>query len=114
MSDPVNLSELREMTDGDSEMEKILFEEFFSSADVCLKALSESCVDGDSESWRTKAHALKGMAVNLGAEQLGELCKQAQENHGVAATQKQEMFKGIQVEYQRVEDFLKNVLTANS
>jgi HPt (histidine-containing phosphotransfer) domain-containing protein len=114
MSDPVNLSDLREMTDGDTEMEKILFEEFFSSADICLKELSANCLDGENESWRTNAHALKGIAINLGAAQLGELCKQAQENHGFSATQKQEILTEIQTEYQKVEAFLKNVLAASS
>jgi HPt (histidine-containing phosphotransfer) domain-containing protein len=107
MSEPVNLPKLREITGGDTKMEMRLFKAFFVSADECLTLLAASCVDGESELWQESAHALRGTSVNLRAEYLGELCRQAQENQGTTAKEKQEMLKNIKSEYQRVEQFLK-------
>ncbi len=109
MSDPVNLTNLREMTDGDVEMEKMLFDEFFSSSEECIVGMENSCVDGENEGFRTSAHALKGTSINLGADKLGELCKEAQEKYDAPAAEKQTMLEGIKAEYQKVKDFLEAI-----
>jgi len=106
MTQPVDLTNLREMTDGDSEMEKELFEEFFLSSDACIAGLDANTAGGENEAWRKHAHALKGTALNLGAESLSAVCKHAQESHGASAEEKHAMLASIKAEYARVKDYL--------
>jgi HPt (histidine-containing phosphotransfer) domain-containing protein len=109
MPAPVDLTNLREMTDGDEETEKMLFEEFFLSAEECILTLKNNCTDGANETWRAGAHALKGTAINLGAFRLSDLCKKAQEDHAAALSEKQTLLREILGEYRSVKTFLKQV-----
>ena len=105
MTIPVDLTGLREMTDGDVELEKILFQEFMESAEKCLANMA----DADSQNWQASAHAFKGISLTLGANKLGELCKLAQENSAAAAPQKQALFDAISHEYKQVKDYLQSL-----
>lgn len=109
MTAPVDLTNLRDMTDGDTAMEKELFKEFISSFEAGLDVLTASCGDGAAETWRSKVHALKGIALNLGAERLGALCKDGQDKHLAGADTKRALLKDIQDEYQKVKLFLQKV-----
>ena len=109
MEAPVDLTNLRSMTDGDKEMEKELFTEFYDCFESGLNVLRASCGDSDAETWRTQAHALKGVALNLGALHLGDLGKKAQDEYLVPEAAKVEMLKKMQTEYERVKIFLLNV-----
>ena len=106
MNKPVDLTNLRSMTDGDRDLEKALFEEFYSSFEAGIRTLQSNCVDTACETWRKQAHALKGISVNLGAEVLGTLCKNAQEEHLADAPAKHALIKQIQEEYSQVKSFL--------
>lgn len=106
MPTPVDLTNLREMTDGDKELESQLFSEFFTSSEECIATLKNNCSDGTNEVWRTAAHALKGTSYNLGAAKLGDLCKKAQENNAAFSLEKQAMLNDIQLEYADVKKFL--------
>ena len=110
MSDPVDLTNLREMTDGDTELEQELFAEFISSSEECLAIMSENCTDGENEAWRSNAHALKGTSINLGADTLAGLCKDAQENHAANSNEKQGMLETIKKEYEAVKAFLESAM----
>jgi len=92
--EPVDLTNLRSMTDGDAEMEKALFEEFFSSFEAGMASLQKNI--GDAEAWEKEAHALKGVALNLGAMELGGLCKKAQEEPHADAGTKSGLLNSIQ------------------
>lgn len=105
MAEPVDLANLHSMTDGDAEMEKALFSEFFNSFEKGISVLHQGSA-GDSEVWRKQAHALKGIALNLGAYQLGALCKQAQEEYQSHADKKSALTNDIEAEYAQVKDFL--------
>lgn len=107
MNTPVDLTNLRSMTDGDKEMEKALFEEFFSSFKAGVAILQSSLEN--TEAWRKEAHALKGVALNLGAMELGELCKKGQDEPNADAAAKESLLKTIQSEYERVERFLSTI-----
>lgn len=109
MSNPVDLTDLRSLTDGDREMELALFQEFYSSSEAGISAMAASCQDGVSESWRSTAHALKGTSYNVGAKALGDLCKQAQENPGLPASEKVALLEKIKNEYARVRAYLQLV-----
>lgn len=109
MSESVNLENLHEMTGGDKDLEKELFEVYLSSADKCLESLRANTANGNEEVWRTQAHAWKGMSLNLGAEALGKLCAEAQMNHTAPQEEKAKMLASIEAEYEKVKEFLKNV-----
>lgn len=106
MNQPIDLTNLRSMTDGDKEMEKALFEEFFSSFEQGIKVLSESLGEKHAEIWRKQSHALKGIAVNLGAEKLGAYCKQGQEEYQNTDDKKIALLMAIENEYEVVKKFL--------
>lgn len=106
MSAVVNLSNLREMTDGDRDLESTLFQEFFTSCEALIEQLKLSLATNNSENWRKAAHALKGASYNLGAQQLGDYCKQAQEEHMAAAPKKTEYLKAITEAYAIVKSEL--------
>ncbi len=114
MTNPVDLTNLRSMTDGDPEMEKELFAEFCSSTEACIATLKGNCTEGANEAWRSSAHALKGTAINLGAEELSALCKRAQEGMAASAAEKQQMLETLMQEYARVKTFLQTVHYSNS
>lgn len=107
--EPVNLTNLRSMTDGDLDLEKSLFEEFYLSFEAGIRHLQASCEAQAVEAWRKEAHALKGIALNLGAESLGMLCKEAQDKHEAAVAVKQELVGRIEVSYREAKQFLQKV-----
>lgn len=104
--DPVDLTNLRDMTDGDEELERTLFEEFFRSSEKNLTTLRASTQNADQEAWRTTAHAFKGISLNLGAMYLGGLCCTAQEESASSSERKAELLSEIDVEYHIVKRFL--------
>ncbi len=109
MTDVIDLTNFREMTDGDVELEKELFEEFFSSSEECITAMESNCVDGENEIWRSNAHAFKGTALNLGADKLGQMCKDAQEGQDMSAAEKTTLLEKIKAEYSAVKVFLEGL-----
>ena len=110
MANPVDLTNLRTMTDGDKEMELALFQEFYSSSEAAFdKMAKEGCTDGQNEIWRTTAHAIKGSAYNLGAKALGDLCEQAQENPAASGSDKEVLLEKIKTEYAAVKAYLQMV-----
>lgn len=101
----VDLSNLREAIDGDKDLERELFNDFISSSQELLDTLRNA---DDDEEWRKSAHAFKGIAFNLGAQPLGELCMQAQENFEKDSASKQKILNEIEAEYAKVIDYLKS------
>jgi HPt (histidine-containing phosphotransfer) domain-containing protein len=108
MSTPVNLENLRDMTGGDPAFEQELFQVFLESAEECLTALQTLCETGKDMEWRTQAHALKGMCLNLGANKLGEMSANAQANYMSPPEQKTEMLAGLRAEFDAVKQFLQS------
>lgn len=107
--DPVNLSNLRDITGGDTEIEKELFQVFLDSAQDCLTALATSCTQGDAETWRKQSHAFKGISYNLGAETLGDICRTAQDSATSDIKDKRVMLAAMQHEFSRVQDYLRTL-----
>ncbi|MGE0252730.1 MAG: Hpt domain-containing protein [Dongiaceae bacterium] len=102
---PVDLTNFRDMISGDKELEKVLFHEFFAAFEKGIENLRAN--DGDNpEAWRLQAHALKGTALNLGAQALSDFCRKAQEKHTAAAEEKRRVLKEIEQEYKTVKEFL--------
>lgn len=108
MTSVVNLDNLREMTGGDKTLERELFNVYLTSAEECLRSLKQNLAEGQEESWRTQAHAWKGMSLNLGAETLGKLCADAQMSHLASREEKEKMLAAIEAEFEQVKIFLQN------
>jgi HPt (histidine-containing phosphotransfer) domain-containing protein len=111
MSIPVDLTNLRTMTDGDRDLESALFQEFYTSTEAGLQSLAGNCTDGQNEVWRATAHALKGTSYNLGANAMGDLCKKAQETPAASGLDKRTLLGLLQAEYIKVKAFLETVHT---
>ena len=101
------------MTDGDSEVELLLFQEFYSSTEAAIDTLTANCTDGPNENWRSNAHAIKGIAYNIGAHVLGDLCKQAQDNAGASASEKEALLKNIKSQYSLAKAYLQKLHLKN-
>jgi HPt (histidine-containing phosphotransfer) domain-containing protein len=106
MNYPVNLDNLREMTGGDKELEEELFRVFIESSAECLSALQSTCDVGQEADWRKQAHAWKGICYNLGAQSLGNLCKEAQDKNAAEKTEKLQLVGMLKKEYESVKKFL--------
>lgn len=106
MPAPVDLTNLRSMIDNDRELEKELFNEFYQSFETEYKAMAANTKSGAHAAWRSHAHALKGISVNLGAEKLGDLCKQAQESFEADEMTKAKLAHDIHEAYQEVRAYL--------
>lgn len=109
MATPVDLTALREITDGDPELERELFQVFFASAETCIIALDASTGVDTQETWRKQAHAFKGIALNIGAQELGAWCKKAQDASSESAQHKHALLQDIKTAYAQVTAFLKAI-----
>jgi HPt (histidine-containing phosphotransfer) domain-containing protein len=103
---PIDLDNLRKITDGDAEMEAELFQIFLDSSAACMQKLRAATAMESAEIWYTQTHAMKGICFNLGAGPLGQLCKDAQESSKATAEEKLTMLTTMEKELQRVKDAL--------
>lgn len=102
----VDLTNLREATDGDQELEQELFQEFAESSTELITELENA---DSNDAWAKTSHALKGISINLGAGQLGAYCKIAQESAEESEETKSELLNKIKVEHKKVLEFLANL-----
>ena len=101
MTDPVDLTSLREITGGDAELEKELFNIFYETSDGNLKNMG---ADIEGSSWQEEVHSLKGAAANLGANALADIAKEAEFEMDVDTRKTQ--FEQMKAEYEKVKAFL--------
>jgi len=101
----VDLEQLRLFTDGDPAEEKALADLFLDQARQMIEVLEQHLASDGQEAWKSAAHRFKGSSGNLGANQLHQLCKQAEMNFQSDAMQKQQMLAAIKSETHRVEQF---------
>ena len=109
MTAPVDLTNLRSMTDGDSEMERELFAEFKNTFVSGIDQMTEATSTTAADVWASAAHALKGVALNLGAGHLSDLCKQAQDDKDSPHIHKSALLEAITAEYNKVQNYLDDV-----
>jgi HPt (histidine-containing phosphotransfer) domain-containing protein len=68
----LNRENLIDATDGDLSMEAMLYQSFFKTSGEYMATIKGEPTTDD----RARAlHSLKGLALNMGAEALGELCR---------------------------------------
>ena len=105
--DVVDLTNLRLVTDGDPDLERELFDEFITSSVDLVTELEAHCAgENSNEDWRKSAHALKGIAANLGASHLAEISKQGQEGAEKDLEWKVDLLGQIKQEREKVVAFL--------
>jgi HPt (histidine-containing phosphotransfer) domain-containing protein len=104
-----DIHSLREITGGAAALESELFQVFLHSSRECLATLRVARQTGDEETWKRQAHAFKGICFGLGAMQLGDLCKQAQDHHTASPADKLHLLTAIEEEFAQVERELKGL-----
>ncbi len=98
----VDLLRLREITAGDSDLERELISVYLQTSSELLAALEAT--QSDLDQFRETAHTFKGASGNIGATMLYELLRSAEETHSQdqAATQ----VAAVRAEFGRVQNFL--------
>lgn len=102
---PVDLAHLERYTGGDVALNREVLELFCGQAQDLITGLQRADREGDVQSWRAHAHALKGGARGIGAFHLGELAAALEQEgpQGPAVTQG---LGDLAAEMQRVADFV--------
>lgn len=106
MTDPVDLTNLRDMIGGDKEVEQELFAVFITSSDECIGTLKNNISEATDDEWRAQSHAWKGMSLNLGANHLADLCEKGQLHDNFTEEDKKALLAEMEEEYAKVKTFL--------
>lgn len=112
MPDPVNLAILREAIGDDRQLKKQILIAYLESADESIYQLQKSFRTDDAKLWRYASHSLKGSSVNIGANNLGDLCLKAQNSQDDAREKKQHILADILSEYELVSNYLNQVINS--
>lgn len=76
LPEPLNFNLLREITDGDKELESQLLTLYFKTVDRCISQML-ALIDIDPEKkWHRSVHELKGASANIYADNIAAICKQ--------------------------------------
>lgn len=105
MSTPLDFDALSEVTEGDRELEKQLFDLYHQTVERCLAALRSNLVDDRSNGWKVAAHELKGASANMHALEMAALCRAA-EALPLDTSRRSVMCQDIEAAYRRVQDFV--------
>lgn len=93
-------------TDGDLEEEKALIDLFVTYAEESLTDLHDAMTAADGEQWQKAAHKLKGSAANLGAQNLADICLEAENGAALSHDDKQSIYAAIQNAYCSVTNLI--------
>ncbi len=106
MTISIDLSNFRDITEGDVELEAELFNDFISSFEALLSELekADGSVLREGVSYKKSAHSLKGLAANLGAFKLAQYCEDAQDASTEEA--KAGLLKSMREEFAAIKVYL--------
>lgn len=104
----VDLSHLYEASLGDNDFVKEMIDLFIARGQTKLNEIESQISDGQNEQWVSVTHALKGMAANIGASILRDLCAKAQLMETATKSERQHIFDQIKLEYQAIVKELEN------
>lgn len=107
MADILNMENLRDIIDHDKELERELIQNFHNCYLLCISELELAITNQDNVLWRNAAHALKGIAFNLGAERLGKLSLHAEKSCECPFPEKVGILEDIKNNYDAVNEALK-------
>lgn len=115
MSDPVNVTRLREATLDDAEFMGELVEMFVTDVGDQLVSLEQAIAAADWNSTKRTAHRLRGASSNVGADELARLCADLEHRSSETETVESSAGAGIRAEFERVKTALQGcVLQAKS
>ena len=77
--DPAVFANLVEMTGGEMDFVDELVDTFLEDADRQIAAMRGAVADGDVETLTRAAHSMKSGSLNVGALELGGLCRELEE-----------------------------------
>jgi signal transduction histidine kinase/FixJ family two-component response regulator len=103
---PVNLSFLRDSSQGDEEYIRNMIELFVATSKRQIDELKHCCGDGKGGDWVEVSHGLKGTAASVGAETLGKFCSRAQEMESAGPSEKAAMLEAIESEFINIRAYL--------
>jgi HPt (histidine-containing phosphotransfer) domain-containing protein len=95
----LDLSNLRENSMGDETFIQEMIELFIKRGTETLVLLKSEITSESAELWVSYSHALKGMAANIGALYLRELCAHAQFMEDLSPALCQDIFNEISSEF---------------
>jgi HPt (histidine-containing phosphotransfer) domain-containing protein len=84
----LDIQALREITDGDRDLERALVRLYCSTAERCVAQLRLLADQDEDHQWKRVVHELMGASANIHANQIAALCKYA-EHEDAAAMRKQ-------------------------
>lgn len=102
----LDMTNLRDIIDHDVELERQLIENFHVCYRSCVTNLETALNDENIILWRNASHSMKGIAFNLGAEKLGELCLKSEQAHLAPYSEKIILLSEIKLAYAEVETAL--------
>jgi len=105
----VDLTNVREIIKDDKAMAEKLFGIFITDSMKYITMLENNCTPDASEIWKDNAHALKGVALSLGANKLAKASNETKANHNASPEEKTNMLNEIKSEFQKVKEFLKKL-----
>lgn len=97
----INLNHIREISGGDTDLEKSLVHAFLSQSDENILTMGAAMAGSNLDDWHKAAHMMKGGALGVGAETLAHLCNTAQHFKG-STDEQSELFLKIHTEYKGV------------
>lgn len=100
----LNMDALREITDGDPDIERTFVEMFMKSLKGALDRLAPLVEYDPGQNWPGVIHELKGVAANIRAETLHGICRQAEQATDRAG--RQAAYEKISAEYARYRQAL--------
>ena len=107
LSQHLDIAALDELKEVMEEEFGILLQTFIEDSDIRLEDMRRAIENSKSDELLKSAHSFKGSCGNIGAFQLSELCKQAEQmGRDVELGKAPDLFKGIESEYKIVRDAL--------
>ncbi len=107
VQDPLNLDRVSGLSGGDLEFEREIFQLFRTESEQYLAGLQKAVAAGDKAEISRLAHALKGAAGNVGADQMSELARALETAAEGAGKEKLAgMLEALEKEADRVFRFL--------
>lgn len=104
----VNMSTLKSIVGDDLQETKDFLELFVKSAKEVISLMENAEAIQDIEAFKRAAHRLKGSAINFGALEVHELCKEGEE-HADKSCHK-DFISSVDKALKRVEEFIQNNL----
>lgn len=112
----INLALLEEYAGGDLVIEKDMIAKFYNKSKEHLQKMGYSLTMTGYADWNEAAHALKGSAAYLGADNLVNLCRQAQNIKNATASERKTLLAAMVREHENICHYLrtKGLLTQAS